>query len=89
VGTPSEPTVEVYEDSAGEWRWRPVAENGNITADGGEGDAAKRGAKRGVESVRRVAPETVVHEVEDWPVRTPRRTRAPAPAPARRPGPAR
>ena len=30
-------TFEVFRDSAGEWRWRLVASNGNIIADSGEG----------------------------------------------------
>lgn len=29
--------VEVFKDSAGEWRWRRVAQNGNIISTGGEG----------------------------------------------------
>lgn len=29
--------VELYKDSADEWRWRVVAQNGNTTADSGEG----------------------------------------------------
>ncbi|PSQ38602.1 DUF1508 domain-containing protein [Halobacteriales archaeon SW_5_70_135] len=61
---PSEPTFELYRDSAGEWRWRLVATNGNIVADSGEGYASKQGARRGIDSVRRIAPEAVVHEVE-------------------------
>jgi uncharacterized protein YegP (UPF0339 family) len=61
---PSEPTFELYEDSAGEWRWRLVAVNGNIIADSGEGYAAKQGARRGIDSVRRTAPGAVVREVD-------------------------
>jgi len=61
---PSEPTFELYEDSAGEWRWRLVAVNGNIIADSGEGYASKQGARRGIDSVRRTAPEAVVSEVD-------------------------
>ena len=61
---PSEPTFELYRDSAGEWRWRLVATNGNIVADSGEGYASKQGAQRGIDSVRRIAPEAVVREVE-------------------------
>ena len=57
---PSEPTFEVYEDSAGEWRWRLVAVNGNIIADSGEGYNSKQGATRGIDSVRRAAPEAAV-----------------------------
>jgi uncharacterized protein YegP (UPF0339 family) len=51
---------EVYQDSAGEWRWRLVAANGNIIADSGEGYASKQGAKRGIRSVKASAPEAQV-----------------------------
>lgn len=37
---------DVYEDQAGEWRWRAVAGNGKIVADGAEGYASKRNAER-------------------------------------------
>lgn len=53
---PSGPMFEVYEDAAGEWRWRLVVSNNNIIADSGEGYASKQGAKRGIESVKRNAP---------------------------------
>jgi uncharacterized protein YegP (UPF0339 family) len=55
---------EVYEDAAGEWRWRLVVANGNIIADSGEGYQTRQGAVRGVESVRTNAPdaELVVEE---------------------------
>jgi uncharacterized protein YegP (UPF0339 family) len=59
---PSEPTFEVYEDSAGEWRWRLLAPNGNIIADSGEGYVSKQGAKRGIESVKTHAPAASVVE---------------------------
>lgn len=29
--------VEMYQDKAGEWRWRFRAKNGNVLADSGEG----------------------------------------------------
>lgn len=57
---PSEPTFQVYQDNAGEWRWRLVAPNGNIIADSGEGYVSKQGAKRGIDSVKRNAPEATV-----------------------------
>ncbi|WP_081927537.1 HVO_2922 family protein [Halobellus rufus] len=50
-------TFEVFQDNANEWRWRLVASNGNIIADSGEGYRSKQGAKRGIESVKRSAPE--------------------------------
>lgn len=46
--------IEVYRDSAGEWRWRLKAGNGRIMADGGEGYVDRRGAIRAVTSVLRL-----------------------------------
>ena len=43
---------QVYEDAAGEWRWRLIAENGRIVADSGEGYAEWDNAVRAAESVR-------------------------------------
>jgi hypothetical protein len=57
---PSEPRFEVYQDSAGEWRWRLVVSNNNIIADSGEGYVSKQGAKRGIRSVKENAPEAKV-----------------------------
>lgn len=53
-------TFEVFQDSADEWRWRLVASNGNIIADSGEGYQSKQGVKRGIESVKRNAPEAEI-----------------------------
>jgi len=39
--------VEIYGDRHGEWRWRVIASNGNIVADGGEGYTTRAGAIRG------------------------------------------
>jgi hypothetical protein len=61
---PSVPTFEVFQDRAGEWRWRLVASNGNIIADSGEGYQSKQGVRRGIESVKRSAPEADVEVVE-------------------------
>lgn len=58
---PNEPVFELYEDNASEWRWRLVAPNGNIIGDSGEGYASKQGAKRGIESVKRNAPDARIH----------------------------
>jgi uncharacterized protein YegP (UPF0339 family) len=58
----SEPAFEVYQDRSEEWRWRLVASNGNIVADSAEGYASKQGAKRGIRSVKRIAPEANVQE---------------------------
>lgn len=61
----SRQTFEVYEDAAGEWRWRLLAANGNIVADSGEGYTSKQGAKRGIESVKAGAADAAVEIVED------------------------
>ncbi|NLV08697.1 DUF1508 domain-containing protein [Halomicrobium mukohataei] len=52
----SKATFELYEDSAEEWRWRLVHDNGNVIADGGEGYSAAQKAEQGLESVRSNAP---------------------------------
>jgi uncharacterized protein YegP (UPF0339 family) len=61
---PTEPTFEVYQDRASEWRWRLIASNGNIIADSGEGYASKQGVQRGIESVKRTAPEAPIRVKE-------------------------
>ncbi|MFB6302378.1 MAG: YegP family protein [Haloferacaceae archaeon] len=45
-------TLEVFEDAAGEYRWRLRHRNGNTLADSGEGYASKSGARDAVESIR-------------------------------------
>jgi len=53
----SKATFEVYEDNAGEYRWRLKHTNGNIIADCGGGYTERREAEAGVERVReRVGP---------------------------------
>jgi amphi-Trp domain-containing protein len=56
----SKATFERYEDSAEEWRWRLVHDNGNVIADGGEGYASKQKATQGLESVVENAPGAAV-----------------------------
>ena len=60
----SKATFEVYEDRAGQWRWRLVHDNGNIIADGGQGYASKQKAKQGLDSVKSNAPGAAVEEPE-------------------------
>jgi len=36
------PRVQPYRDAAGEYRWRRIADNGNVIADSGEGYRHKR-----------------------------------------------
>lgn len=57
---PATPTFEVFEDGAGEWRWRLVASNGKTIAASGEGYRSKQGVRRGIESVKRSAPEAEI-----------------------------
>ncbi|WP_181691637.1 HVO_2922 family protein [Natronomonas sp. LN261] len=61
----SKATFEVYEDRAGQWRWRLVHDNGNIIADSGEGYASRQKCEQGLESVRQNAPDADVRTVED------------------------
>jgi amphi-Trp domain-containing protein len=55
---------EVYEDNAGEWRWRLVHWNGNVVADGGEGYASRSNAERAARSVMRSAPTATIERLE-------------------------
>ena len=62
----SQARFELYEDNAGQWRWRLRHRNGNIIADGGEGYTRKYNAQKGLQSVRRNAlgATTLVFESE-------------------------
>jgi len=56
----SKATFEVYEDSAGEHRWRLRHDNGNIIADSGEGYTTRASAEQGLESVKQNATGAAV-----------------------------
>lgn len=43
--------TEVYQDRAGEWRWRRIAPNGETIADSGEGYTTEHDAERAAERV--------------------------------------
>ena len=59
-------TFEVYEDRAGEWRWRLRSGNNvDIVATSGEGYDSKSNCKRAIESVKAGVPNAEVVEVED------------------------
>ena len=58
----SNATFVLYQDSAEQWRWRLVHDNGNIIADGGQGYSSKRRARGGIESVKTNAPDATVEE---------------------------
>lgn len=53
------PKFELYEDKAGEYRFRLKAKNGEVIATG-EGYKAKAGALNGIESIKKNAPEAEV-----------------------------
>lgn len=53
----------VYEDAAGEHRWRLLASNDRIVADSGEGYATSDGADDAVDRVREYAPDADVLDV--------------------------
>jgi uncharacterized protein len=52
----------LYEDRAGEWRWRLIASNGKTVADSGEGYSSKAKAQAGIASVKEGAAAAPVHE---------------------------
>jgi hypothetical protein len=60
----SKATFELYEDRAGEFRWRLVHDNGNIIADSGEGYSTVSGARTGIESVKTNAPGAEVRRLD-------------------------
>lgn len=60
----SKATFEVYEDDAGQYRWRLEHDNGNIIADSGEGYASRQKAKEGIESVKANAPDADVETLD-------------------------
>ncbi|QCW04466.1 amphi-Trp domain-containing protein [Natrinema pallidum] len=55
---------EVYEDNAGQWRWRLVHWNGNIVADSGEGYSSRSNAERAARGVMRSAPTANIRRLE-------------------------
>ena len=55
---------QLFQDRAGEWRWRLVHRNGNIIATSGEGYTRRHNAEKGLRSVVANAPEAEV-ELED------------------------
>jgi len=55
-------TFELFQDKAGEYRWRLRHQNGNIIADSGEGYTTKASAKNGINSVIENAPEAPIED---------------------------
>jgi len=56
------PQVEVYRDTAGEYRWRLRAVNGNILADSGEGYETSTSALEAVDRVRLAFPDATLQQ---------------------------
>ena len=57
------PKFEIYQDKAGEYRFRLKAANGQIIAVG-EGYKAKKSCLNGIESVKKNAPDAEIVKVE-------------------------
>jgi uncharacterized protein YegP (UPF0339 family) len=55
-------TFEVYQDKAGEFRWRLRTQNGQVIATSGDGYKEKRSCMAGIESVKKNAPGAAVKE---------------------------
>ena len=53
---------ELYEDAAGEFRWRLQAENNEIIADSAEGYVRKSDCEHGIELVRLLAPTVPLND---------------------------
>lgn len=58
----SENTVDIYEDDAGEWRWRAVAGNGETVASG-EGHRDPRDAERAFDTAAQIMASVFVKRV--------------------------
>ncbi len=58
------PRFELYQDKAGEFRFRLKARNGEIIATS-EGYAAKTSCLNGIESVRKNAPEAPIEDISE------------------------
>ncbi|WP_290809844.1 amphi-Trp domain-containing protein [Halovivax sp.] len=56
---------ELFEDRAGEWRWRLVHRNGNVIATSGEGYTRKHNAEKGLRSVLATAPGAEIVAVDE------------------------
>ncbi len=63
VETVKHPKFELYQDKAGEYRFRLKAKNGEVIAVS-EGYASKAGCANGIESVKKNAPEAETVEAE-------------------------
>ena len=55
---------EIYQDNAGQYRWKLLASNGEQVAASGEGFASRADAKRAAEAVKKRASEATLPEAE-------------------------
>ena len=55
--------IQIYRDSQGQYRWRIIAANGRIIADGAEGYQRRRCALRGINRLR-LAFSTGAYDLE-------------------------
>jgi uncharacterized protein YegP (UPF0339 family) len=51
---------ELYRDSAGEWRWRLRARNGEVVAESGEGYKRREDCEHGINLVRQSTEAKIV-----------------------------
>jgi uncharacterized protein len=63
-GTHARATFEVYQDKAGEYRWRLRATNSQILAIASQGYSDKRGATNAIESIKRAVADAPIEEKE-------------------------
>ena len=64
---------EVYQDKAGEYRWRLKASNGRQIASSGEGYKEHRDCLKGIASIQKNAPDAkIVEEGDKSPVTAPK-----------------
>lgn len=57
------PKFEIYKDTAGKFRWRLKAPNGEIIASSGEAYESKDSCRNGVQSVKNNAPRAEITEM--------------------------
>lgn len=54
------PKIEIYNDAAGECRWKVISSNGKIIAESSEGYRSKESCERSLEIAKRAAEADVV-----------------------------
>ena len=54
---------EIYKDARGEFRWRLKVGNHQVIATGWEGYSSKQACQKGIDSVKKLTPETEVKDL--------------------------